>query len=235
MTLRAHGFESIATVEPVSVTVGSVQTGITVANISSMVRGRWSFAENMPVIEMKDFQCEAFGGTVTSAGVVADFTKPPYHMTLSLQDFDLAKILSVEHNADLQGTGILNGTLPLSITSEGLTIQEGTLSARPPGGVIRYGLGIESSKTISETTAQLHLVSQALNNFHYTLLQVGVDYAENGTLFLTARLEGKNPDLKKVPPINFNLTVQEHIPTLLKSLRVVEDLEKAMEEQYTRP
>lgn len=235
VALQSTGLETIATVEPASVTVGAIQTGITVSNISSLVQGRWSLVENLPVIEVKDFRCEAFGGTVTSPGLVADFATPPHRMTLSLQNLDLSKILSVEQNTELQGSGILHGTLPVSFTPGGVTIQQGTISAAPPGGIIRYGSALDSSKAVSESGAQLHLVTQALHNFHYTVLQVGVDYAENGTLFLTARLEGKNPEIKKVPPINFNLTVQEHIPTLLKSLRLVEGLEKAMEEQYARP
>jgi hypothetical protein len=235
VSLRAQGLESVATVEPASVTLASVQTGVEVTNISAMVQGAWTFANLLPVIKIKDFQCEAFGGMVTSAGLVADFAKPPFHMTFSLQDLDLAKILSVEKNQGLQGTGLLNGTLPVSIAPEGITIKDGTITAIPSGGVIRYGSARESPKTISETSTHLHLVTQALNNFHYTLLRVGVDYAESGMLFLTARLEGRNPDLKTIPPINFNLTVQEHIPTLLKSLRLVENLEKAVEGKYRRP
>jgi len=225
LTLQSTGSESIATREPASVTVGSVHTGISVTNISSMVQGTWPLTENQPVIEVNDFRCEAFGGTVTSPGLVADFSAPFHQMTLSLQNLDLSKILSVEQNAELQGTGILHGTLPVSFIPGGVTIQEGTISASPLGGVIRYGSALDLSKAVSESGTQLRLVTEALNNFHYTVLQVGVDYAENGTLFLSARLEGENPDLKNVPPINFNLTVQEHIPTLLKSLRLVGGLE----------
>jgi hypothetical protein len=124
--------------------------------------------------------------------------------------------------------------LPVSITSGGVTIKDGVLTALPPGGVIRYGSAPESSMVISETNTQLHLVAQALNNFHYTLLRVGVDYSESGTLLLTARLEGRNPDLKKIPPVNFNLTVQEHIPALLKSLRLLDDIQDAVERKHKR-
>jgi hypothetical protein len=235
IALRAQGLESLATVQPAPVTMASLHTGVELTNLSTMIHGTWSFSNGLPVMELKDFRCELFGGMVTSAGFTADLAKPPYRMTFSLQDLDLSKILSVEQNQGLQGTGRLNGTLPVSITSGGLSVKEGTVVGQPPGGIIRYGSTPESSKTIAETNAQLHLVTQALNNFHYSLLQVGVDYVENGTLFLTARLEGKNPDLKTIPPINFNLTVQEHIPTLLKSLRLVEGMEKTMEKKYKRP
>ncbi len=54
-------------------------------------------------------------------------------------------------------------------------------------------------------------------------------------LDLSARLEGRNPDLTQTPPIHFNLTVQEHIPTLLKSLRLIEDIHGMIERKYRRP
>ncbi|MBH0178275.1 MAG: YdbH domain-containing protein [Nitrospira sp.] len=234
MTLRADGVGSLATVEPALVTVGSVQIGIEMTNLSTQLQGAWKFHDGLQVIEAKDFRCEMFGGLVTSPGILVDVTKPPYHATVILQDLDLAKVLSVEHNQGIQGTGTLNGTLPVAITSGGLTVKDGMVTALPPGGVIRYGSAPESSKLISETNTQLHLVTQALNNFHYTLLRVGVDYAETGTLLLTARLEGRNPDLKKIPPVNFNLTVQEHIPALLKSLRLVDDIQDAVERKHKR-
>jgi hypothetical protein len=234
MALRADGLESLTIVEPASVTIGSVQTGIEITNMATLLQGSWKFPDGQPVIEAKDFRCELFGGVITSPGIQADFSHPPHHTTLALRDLDLAKVLSVEHNEGIQGTGTLYGMLPVSITSGGVTVKDGMLTALPPGGIIRYGSAPESSKVISETNTQLHLVAQALNNFHYTLLRVGVDYSESGTLLLTARLEGRNPDLKKIPPVNFNLTVQEHIPALLKSLRLVDDIQDAVERKHKR-
>jgi hypothetical protein len=234
MVLHAQGLESIATTLPAPISIASVQTGVEVTNLASTLQGSWTPSKNLPIVELKDFRCSLFGGTVTSPGLAVDLSNPVAQATVSLHELDLAKILSVEQNQNLQGTGILDGTVPVSITPAGITVKEGVVAALPPGGIIRYGAALESSKAISETSSQLHLVTQALNNFHYTLLRVGVDYAENGTLLLSARLEGRNPDLKKLPPIDFNLTVQEHIPTLLRSLRLVEDIQSAVEKKYKR-
>ena len=101
--------------------------------------------------------------------------------------------------------------------------------------MIQHLSTIESSKTLSESDPHLQLVAQALNNFHYTVLRVGVRYGETGMLDLRARLEGRNPDLAQTPPIHFNLTVQEHIPTLLKSLRLIEDIHGMVERKFRRP
>lgn len=235
LMLRSEDTESIVMTRPASLVVASVQSGVDVTNIKASYQARWRLADELPIVEVKDVRCEIFGGTITSPGVVVDLTSSPSATTFSLRNLDLVKILSVEQQRGLQGTGTLNGTLPVTITSKGVTVRDGVVEAQPPGGVIRYVSTTESSKALVESDRQLQLVAQALNNFHYTLLRVGVRYGENGMLDLSARLEGRNPDLRQTPPIHFNLTVQEHIPTLLKSLRLVEDIHGMIERKYRRP
>lgn len=233
--LRAPALESIVTTQPAPIFVTSIQSGVEVTNLAASFQMRWKLANGRPVIDVNDFQCEVFGGTVASLGPVVDVAKPPVGTTLSLRNLDLAKILSVEQQKGLQGTGTLNGTLPVTITSGGgVIMKDGVVEAQPPGGVIKYVSPPESSRMFSESDSQLRLVAHALNNFHYSVLRMGVKYGENGMLDLSARLEGRNPDLKNTPPIHFNLTVQEHIPTLLKSLRLVEDIQGTIEKKYRR-
>ncbi len=43
----------------------------------------------------------------------------------------------------------------------------------------------------------MKLVADALDDFHYDVLQSSVDYHENGKLLLGLRLQGSNPDLEK--------------------------------------
>jgi hypothetical protein len=133
----------------------------------------------------------------------------------------------------LQGTGVLDGSVPVMVTSRGLTVRDGSFEARPPGGVIRYLASPEATHAVTQANANMEAVLQALNNFQYNVLQVGAEYIEDGTLQLKARLEGKNPDQKKSPPIHFNLTVQENIPALLKSLRLVNGVEDSMRKAFS--
>lgn len=234
MTLRAQGLESIIMTQPAPITVASLQTGVTVTNLGALFQMVWNVGEELPTIDVREFRCEMFGGSVTSRGPVVDLARPPVGVTLVLRNLDLAKILSVEQQKGLHGTGTVNGMLPVTLTSGGVAIKDGVVEAQPPGGVIHYASAPESAKVISEADRDLHLVAQALNNFHYALLRIGVKYGENGVLDLNARLEGRNPDLVNIPPIHFNLTVQEHIPTLLKSLRLVEDIQGTIERKYRR-
>jgi hypothetical protein len=231
MVVQAQGLESFAMTQPASIFIAAVQSGVDFANLTASYQMRWKLADALPTVDIRDFQCEVFGGTISNPGSVLDLAKPPVTTTFSLRNLDLARILSVEQQRGLQGTGTLNGTLPVTLTSGGIVVQDGLIEAQPPGGIIRYALMPESSKMLSESDRQLELVAQALNNFQYSLLRVGVKYGETGMLDLNARLEGRNPDLRSTPPIHFNLTVQEHIPTLLKSLRSVGDIHGTIEKK----
>lgn len=235
MALQTEGLESMVMVQPAAMTIASVQTGVEVANVEAMLQMTWTLPNGLPVIDVKDFKCDVFGGSVTSPGAHIDVARPPHRATFSLRRLDLAKILSVEQQKGLQGTGTLNGTVPVTVSLAGVTVEGGIIEAEAPGGIIRQASMPESSKPITESDGNLRLVAQALNNFHYTVLRVGVEYEESGTLDLLARLEGRNPDLKKSPLIHFNLTVQEHVPTLLKSLRLVQDIEDAVQKKFKRP
>lgn len=235
MMLSSRGLESIVMAQPASIFVAAVQSGVDVTSLSASYQLQWRLADDLPILEVRDFQCEVFGGTVSNPGPMVNLAKPPVTTTFSLRNLDLAKILSVEQQKGLQGTGVLNGTLPITLTPNGIIVKDGVIEAQPPGGVIQYVSTPESSKILSESDRQVQLVAQALHNFQYSLLRVGVKYGETGILDLNARLEGRNPDLRNTPPIHFNLTVQEHIPTLLKSLRLVEDIHGTIERKYRRP
>jgi hypothetical protein len=154
---------------------------------------------------------------------------------LIVRQLDLQKVLSLEQQKGLEGTGLLDGSIPVTVTAHGVSVKNGQFEARPPGGVIRYRGSPEATKAVTQANANMQLVLQALNNFHYNVLQVGAQYADDGTLNLIARLEGRNPDQKKSPPIHFNLTVQENIPALLKTLRLVQDIEESVRKKFVKP
>jgi hypothetical protein len=230
-----EGLERIVTPRPSDVTIASVNTGVEISNISMTAQGEWDFREKLPLVEVRDFQCDLLGGTATSQGVRADLGYPPYALTVLVRQLDLSKIMTLEQQRGLQGTGLLDGSIPITVTAKGLTVKDGFFEARPPGGVIKYKASPETTKAVTQANVNMQVVLQALNNFQYNVLQIAAQYMEDGTLHLKTRLEGKNPDQSKSPPIHFNLTVQENVPALLKSLRLVEDLEQSVQKKFVKP
>lgn len=221
--------------QPASISIASLNPGVEITNLAMTVQPEWQGDGALSAVSVRDVRWNMFGGEVASPGLKAVLAMPPYTLPLTLRQFDLQRVLNVEQQKGLQGTGVLDGTIPVTVSATGVSVKEGTLTARPPGGTIRYGASDEAAKAVTQSNAAMALVLQALNNFHYTVLQIGVDYAENGTLDLRTRLEGRNPEMKKSPPVHFNLTVQENIPALLKSLRLVQDIEESVQKKFVKP
>ncbi|ULA63679.1 MAG: DctA-YdbH domain-containing protein [Nitrospira sp.] len=224
------GGEQLRSRQPAVVQVASIQAGVALNDVSATADLRWTLSDPWPVLGIKDIQASLFGGSVTSPGLQVDPAKPPHRLVLSLRRFDLAKLLSLEQQKGLQGTGLLSGTIPVTVTARGgVSVKDGMVEAEAPGGVIRYQPSPDSGAFLADADSSVKLAAQALSNFQYTALRVGVQYAEDGVLQLAAQLEGRNPDMKKSPPIHFNLNVQENIPALLQSLRLVQDIEGTLE------
>ena len=132
---------------------------------------------------------------------------------------------------------MLDGRLPLHWNGQALRIDQGEVAARPPGGMLRF----HSPKIIALAQANpaMKLVADALEDFRYELLSSAVSYDEAGKLMLNLRLNGRNPDLERGRPFNFNINLEEDIPALLTSLqlsgRVSETIQRRVQERLQRP
>jgi hypothetical protein len=232
--LQTAGADTWTMPEPARVTMAAIQTGVEVTDLSLDVQFGWILPATLAWVDVRNVHAAVFGGRVTSEGGRLDMAHPDQTLTIKAEQLDLQQLLHLEQQKGLQGTGILDGVIPVILTPTGMQVHNGVLEARPPGGVLRYQPTRETTQEVTSADAQLSLVLQALSDFHYDTLKLGIQYEEDGTLKLTARLEGKNPDWQQGRPVHFNLTVQENVPALLKSLRVVQGIEQALQERLQR-
>ena len=186
-------------------------------------------------VQIKDFSSQVLGGTVQSQELVFHSARPQHTLKLHLDGIKVEELLKLEQQEHLQGTGVLDGVIPLTIGSAGIEVHQGYVEARPPGGVIRYHSADDTMESLSQVGAQLKLVTNVLENFQYEVLRSEVDYDRDGTLNLRMRLEGRNPDLQQSRPIHLNVNLEENIPSLLKSLAVVRGIEKDIEHMLKSP
>lgn len=229
-TITIVGVEEWLMPQPSSLTIKTVSSGVTATNINLRYQLRHNPTSPIPFAEIWDLSASLLGGTVSIKHLPWDDSQERHSFTVELQHLALGEILQLEQQKGLQGTGLLDGSLPVTWSRSGVEIHTGEVAARPPGGVVRFEASEETAQSFSETNSNLSLVLQALSNFHYDVLKVGLEYQQDGTLNLSMRLEGKNPDLKKGQPIHFNLTIEENIPALLKSLQVVQRIEEQIEQ-----
>jgi hypothetical protein len=216
--------------EAAKVTIAAVQTGVEVTDLSLELQLGLTPPATLPWVALRNISAAAFGGQLTSEGAQFDGAHLDQTLVIKAEQLDLQQLLHLEQQKGLEGTGVLDGSIPVRLTSTGVQVDNGVLEARPPGGVLRYRPTLETAQEVAPSESQLSFVLQALSNLHYNVLKLEVQYKEDGTLQLAARLEGKNPDWQEGRPVHFNLTVQENIPALLKTLRIVQGIEQSLQE-----
>ncbi|WP_256431543.1 intermembrane phospholipid transport protein YdbH family protein [Stutzerimonas balearica] len=93
-------------------------------------------------------------------------------------------------------------------------------------------------EALAAANPAMKLVTEALHDFHYSLLTSDVRYDETGKLQLGLRIEGRNPALEGGRPINFTISLEEDIPALLTSLqlsdRVSETIHRRVQQRLQR-
>lgn len=148
-------------------------------------------------------------------------------LPVALQGLELAELLALLQDPALAGTGVLDGAVPVTLEGDTITIEDGRLAARPPGGRLRYAADPSLRARLSQPGIALAL--DALRDFRYGRLAVDADYGGDGTLSLDVRLEGANPELEGGRPVHFNLTVTQNLPVLLQSLRLSQNIGESFE------
>ena len=138
---------------------------------------------------------------------------------VALTGVSLADVLALE-GGDVQGSGILDGKLPVLIDGENFIVDNGAVSARPPGGTLVYK-GAAASSMVAQSG--FGFAFQALEDFRYDTLDANVVLAADGALALTVRLRGANPAVEQGRAIAFNLNLNENLRALLESLRAADN------------
>jgi hypothetical protein len=184
----------------------------------------------LPPVTVNDAAMTVFGGRVRAQDVHYDRARDTNAFALDLEHIDLARIVAVEQQQQIEASGTLDGRLPINITPRGVRIEDGTLRASAAGGVIRYHPN-QTVRSMAQANPNLKLVLDALSNYHYSKLDVGVNYAENGDLVLQVAMAGRNPDWNANQPVSLNVNLSENIPILLRSLRLASDISEKVEQR----
>ena len=87
------------------------------------------------------------------------------------------------------------GQLSVSISSQGVRIDQGWFEAKPPGGMIRYQQDLQLS--LEAADPQLQLVRDVLLNFEYDSLRAEVNYSEQEKLLLAVQIQGADNGWQK--------------------------------------
>jgi hypothetical protein len=178
-----------------------------------------NFESNKLNINLSNVKANAFGGSfnIPVLNWPLDAENP---VTLKLAQVDLSKIVELEKQQGIIVTGKVSGNLPLFI-DENIRIENGKLFNVTDGMIqIKDNPGVESLK---QTSTELALAFDALENLHYHQLNADVFMYDDGRMLLDTVIKGRNPDLDN--EVNLNLNINYDLLGLIKSLRIADNME----------
>lgn len=215
-----------------SLHIDKVDAGIEINNIQSQFRLNKLGTENS-IADISHFSGTLLGGSFQLAPFYSVLNPLSINTDLYLRGLSLDALLKLEQQPGLSGEGILDGDLPLRLTSGGFYISNGKIQAREPG-LIRYRPE-ESIQALRESYLGLGIALDALSNFHYHELSIAANYMPDGALLLKTHLAGKNPTWNNGQAVNFSMNIEENLLDLLKTLQFTDELTNTIEKRYRTP
>ena len=188
---------------------------------------------NLPILNIDKLELSLLDGTVFTNNLELDVNADQHNLLFNVLGLDLAQIVAMQQLEGLAATGLLDGTVPVMLTSKGFRITEGKINARQPGGRIQYVPSSETAPTGNSVPGS-KLVLKILENLYYDSLRVGVDYEEDGQLTMELAIQGKSPQVDSNRPIHFNLALEQNLLTLLKGLRYAQGISDEIDDKVQK-
>jgi len=160
---------------------------------------RWSFA----------------GGTVGAQPFRLGSAASDIRITLTADGLDLGQLFALTRLDGLSGEGKIHGSLPVRINDGVAVIEGGELETDRPGW-LRYRPA-EPPTALQAGGANVNLLLQALENFHYEALGITLDGRTDAAMDIKLHVRGANPELYGGYPIEFNLNLEGELANILRS------------------
>lgn len=208
--------------------IDTVAVGTPITDISLDLR--LNNITQKPSLDLKHAHLQLLGGSASVLPLFSRLDAEKISASVKISELSLQEILLLEQQPGLTGYGILDGELPLQFTPSGIRVVNGTLATRAPG-VVQYKPDA-SIKALGQQNLGLGVALDALENFHFNHLSAKANYEPDGSLLLTTRIEGANPDWNQGQPVNFSINIEENILKLLETLQFADKLTQQIEKRY---
>jgi hypothetical protein len=142
-------------------------------------------------------------------------------------DWDLAKLTEQFKLPDMKLSGVVGGEFPVMFTTGSAVIDNATLVSVKPG-VIQYSGS--TGDAAAEADANSKMLFDALKDFRYEVLKVGLDGNLTGRMMLTLGILGRNPDVLSGQPFQLNIGIDSALVPLLTSTTQRPDVRTAIEQ-----
>jgi hypothetical protein len=128
-------------------------------------------------------------------------------------DWDLNGIVELFKIPDVKLNGIVSGDIPVAFSTGSARIEKAELVASQVGGVIQFTGSTGDAAAQADSNAKM--LFDALEDFRYKVLKVGLDGDIAGDITLTLNLLGSNPKVMKGQSFQLNISVESPLMNLL--------------------
>jgi hypothetical protein len=182
----------------VPLTDGEIRFGIQGDRLS-VTKTEWSWA----------------GGTLRAAPFEAGMSSADRTIVLVAEDVDLRQLLSLAAIDGLSASGNLSGSLPVHISPDAISVEEGRLETTGPGS-LRYDPDDPPAFLAGDPGSSTDMLLKALTDFRYDSLVLSVDGQDGGEMTLSFAIRGSNPSFYDGYPVALNLNVGGALDTILR-------------------
>lgn len=210
------------TASPTPVSVNTMDTGIAVNNLNFML----SITQNGD-LSLSNFSAELLEGVLTSKNLYWNLRGEVKQSRLQFTGLSIGALAKQMDAQNFAASGLLDAVIPLTTDSQGITVENGILQSRPPGGRLRY-YGAFSASMLG-SNPQLKLLAGALEDYTYRDIHGTISYPLSGDLQLNLKLTGRSSAIDANRDLIINLNLENNIPIMLRSLQASRDLTDVLE------
>ncbi|WP_416898919.1 MAG: YdbH domain-containing protein [Minwuia sp.] len=174
-----------------------------------------------PAATVSGFRAGLMGGQARLDPFTVSTAPGPTDLVLRLDGVGLDAVAAALDVEGLSATGAMSGALPVFIDAEErVAVRGGKLTADAPGTL---GLPVEFVR--GSLSAQLgdkaDILLNALEDFHFTKLDIGLEKDFGGEAEMQIRLEGANPAHLDGHPFVFNINVTGNADRLVETILAI--------------
>ena len=176
----------------------------------------WVRSGQDPLIRIESANGQFADGTISLEDTPIRLNASSNDFRLLFDKLSLKTLLEDWAGGRVSGSGILSGTIPFTLGSDGPIIIDGALSAEDEGFIkVHWG---EARGSLEAQGSEFALMVQALDNFQYRVLNVRVRRPSNDELSLLVQLEGANPEVLNGYPFRFNINLSGDLEKILAAI-----------------
>ncbi|MBH0034132.1 YdbH domain-containing protein [Pseudoalteromonas sp. NZS71_1] len=190
------------------------------------IKGQWQVSSNTALIN--DVKGSVFGGEFSLDTYTIG--KPNQVANVKFENIDASKLVTLDDKSGIVLTGRLAGSLPVHFDSGKIEIIDGSLFSQGTGNLkITNNAAFDS---VMQQQQELQPVLGLLTNLDIQKLNSSVALKNDGWLKLGVNLQGYNKAEQQ--QVNFNYNHEENVFTLLRALRLSDEITQKVEQQYSQ-